>query len=148
MPAGSSRPSPRSPSPQSPSPGAPTTIRDVAAGESGLLIVMEGMATIEGRAVRADNGEAIEEYELFYLRGAINEFLIQRRFYNGQSIKDPDGRFSRNYIHAGDAVLTARAAGLAPVSKAFHVSGDEVLSNVEFRLEAADVFFGTAAAVW
>jgi len=114
--------------------------RLIRAGSENIEIVLQGRASVEGRVVRADTGEPVREFELFLLIGGATK-VTPRLFMNRQSVRDPEGRFSRT-VPAGTVTLTARAPGLAPSFQVLSLAEHETETDIELYLEPSEQLEG------
>lgn len=124
---------------------SPVSLPGVRAGSEDVKIVLHGKGGIEGRVIRADTGEPVTDFEVFYANHAAKSFSA-RLLLNRRQVSDPEGRFSLTNLYTGDATITVRAPGLAPSIKALSLVEHETLSGVELRLAPADRLDGMVVA--
>jgi RNA polymerase sigma factor (sigma-70 family) len=113
---------------------------DVLAGTLDVEIVMQGQGVVEGRVVQADTGEPLQDFELYLCNGGANEFS-SRLLLNGERVRHPEGRFSRE-IYVGWVTVTARAEGFAPAFQSVDVREHETTGDIELRLKGASNLTG------
>ena len=117
------------------------SVQNVRAGTMDVEIILQGVGAVEGRVLRADTGEPFTDFELFVSNGGADRFS-SRLLMNGQQVKHPEGRFSRE-IYVGPVTVTARAPGYAPAFQTVEVLEHKTTGGIELRLKPASAVAGT-----
>ncbi len=109
------------------------SLRSIRAGTRDVEIVMYGWGTVEGRVLRADTGEPVGDFEVFFRLGRAERFS-RGLFLNGEEVHHPQGQFSHE-IESGWVTVTAKAPGLAPAFQSIEVKEHVITDGIELRLE-------------
>ncbi|HVO10207.1 MAG TPA: carboxypeptidase-like regulatory domain-containing protein [Vicinamibacteria bacterium] len=123
----------------------------VVAPADGLEIAVPGTGSIRGHVVEAENGHAVQDFELRYepdARGG-TRFVMRvgpgggRGPYEPQSLHAEDGSFTLDGVPAGRWTLRASARGYQPGTVAsLAVTEGEAVDGVELRLSRGAVVSG------
>ena len=121
---------------------SPVEMRNVAAGSTGIELVMPRCVAIEGVVLSAETGEPIPEFEMKALTdappGLVDYSSTQFRGFN-----DKKGYFKLGNVPIGDTALAVRAKGYSvAVHEVGQVRADQTLSGVVVRLVRGGVVEG------
>jgi RNA polymerase sigma-70 factor, ECF subfamily len=117
-------------------------VHNIPARATDMEIVMLGLASVEGKVVRADNGEPVVDFELFYCAGSVGP-SSPSALSNGQKIHHINGHFKRDGLWAGKGTVTVQAPGFVPSGENLVFAEHETVSNILLRLEKCAAFTGT-----
>ncbi|GMV92132.1 MAG: hypothetical protein AMXMBFR82_19100 [Candidatus Hydrogenedentota bacterium] len=112
---------------------AKATTENVAAGTTGLQLVMDDLGTLEGQVVDAVTGEPVEQFELVHLDTTTRNHVGERTRMRPQI--DPEGRFRIDNVAPGPVLLVAKADGYAETElEVEDLAPGQAVSNLRIAL--------------
>ena len=124
---------------------SPPDTREVRAGETNVVVVLQPSAKVSGQVIDAATGQPVQEFEVAEVSARQLEREQPLAYMNWEPFFDPDGRFSLAVgLGRVERVLVARAKGYAPEQQSIgQVASGQHLDNLVFRLRPGAVVEGT-----
>ncbi|MCL4691426.1 MAG: RNA polymerase sigma factor [Candidatus Hydrogenedentes bacterium] len=106
---------------------------NVAAGTTGLELVMDDLGTLEGQVVDAVTGKPVEQFELVHLDMTTRSHVGERTRMRPQI--DPEGQFRIEKVAPGPVLLVAKADGYAETElEVEDLAPGQTISNLRIAL--------------
>ncbi len=124
---------------------SPPDTREVRAGETNVVVVLQPSAKVSGQVIDAATGQPLQEFEVAEVSARQLERQQAMAYMNWEPFFDPDGRFSLPVgLGQVERVLVVRAEGYAPEQQSIgQVASGQRLDNLVFRLRPGAIVEGT-----